>query len=75
MVGWWWGARVGVVCGGEQKMARYDEAEPLYLRCLAITEKAYGAEHKGVAASCNNLATLYQVRAPRDEGGNHHTSV
>ncbi len=38
---------------------RYAEAEPLYQRALAISEKALGPEHPHVAASLNNLALLY----------------
>jgi len=39
--------------------ARYDEAEPLYQRSLAIKEKALGPDHPGVAVTLNNLASLY----------------
>jgi tetratricopeptide (TPR) repeat protein len=39
--------------------AQYEEAEPLYVRALAIREKALGAEHPYVAKSLNNLALLY----------------
>ncbi len=42
---------------------RYVEAEPLYQRSLAISEKALGPEHPDVATSLNNLAELY-----RDQG-------
>ncbi len=37
----------------------YAEAEPLYLRSLAIWEKALGPDHPDVATSLNNLAALY----------------
>ena len=47
---------------------KLDEAEPLALRCLAISVKTLGPDHKQVAGSCNNLAELYQVRASRSEG-------
>src|SRR5262249_37434674 len=40
----------------------YAEAEPLYMRSLAILEKSLGAEHPWVATSQNNLATLYYVQ-------------
>jgi tetratricopeptide (TPR) repeat protein len=40
--------------------ARFAEAEPLYLRSLAIWEKALGADHLGVAQLLNNLAILYR---------------
>ncbi|MDA2914716.1 tetratricopeptide repeat protein, partial [Acidobacteriia bacterium AH_259_A11_L15] len=37
---------------------RYDEAEPLYQRSLAILEQALGPEHRHVASALNNLAGL-----------------
>jgi tetratricopeptide (TPR) repeat protein len=39
---------------------RYAEAEPLYLRSLAISEKELGANHPDTATSLNNLAGLYE---------------
>jgi tetratricopeptide (TPR) repeat protein len=39
---------------------RFGEAEPLYLRSLAISEKSLGADHPDVAATLNNLAGLYR---------------
>src|SRR5262249_44791518 len=47
--------------------ARYEEAEPLYLRALAIYEKALGAEHPAVASSLNNLAALYYNQGKYEE--------
>jgi tetratricopeptide (TPR) repeat protein len=48
---------------------RYPEAEPLYLRALAISEKELGANHPGTAFSLNNLAGLYEFtgRYPKAE--------
>jgi Tetratricopeptide repeat len=37
---------------------RLAEAEPLFLRALAITEKSFGPEHPNVAIRLNNLAGL-----------------
>ncbi len=42
-----------------RETARYADAEPLFKRSLAIWEKALGPEHRDVAISLNNLATLY----------------
>ncbi len=42
-----------------QTQGRYAEAEPLHRRALAIREKALGPDHPDVAASLNNLASLY----------------
>ena len=39
---------------------RYNEAEPLYLRALAIKEKILSPEHPDVAMTLNNLAALYR---------------
>ena len=42
-----------------RNQGKYDEAEPLYQRALAIREKALGPDHPDVAESLNNLAELY----------------
>src|SRR5262245_46930961 len=39
---------------------RYAEAEPLYKRALAISEKALGPDHPNVGIPLSNLALLYQ---------------
>jgi tetratricopeptide (TPR) repeat protein len=41
---------------------KYEEAEPLYLRSLAILEKQLGENHPNVATSLNNLAALYKTQ-------------
>ena len=41
------------------KQGRLNEAEPLYLRSLAMVERTLGPEHLDVATSLNNLAGLY----------------
>jgi tetratricopeptide (TPR) repeat protein len=38
----------------------YAEAEPLYVRSLAISEEQLGANHPDTATSMNNLAGLYE---------------
>lgn len=38
------------------------EAEPLYLRALAIRKQELGPEHPDMASSLNNLALLYQMQ-------------
>jgi tetratricopeptide (TPR) repeat protein len=45
-----------------RNQGRYTEAEPLYLRSLAIWEKQLGADHPLVAASLNNLGLLYYTQ-------------
>ena len=45
-----------------QAQGKLDEAEPLYRRGLAISEKALGPDHPGVATTLNNLAQLLKVR-------------
>jgi tetratricopeptide (TPR) repeat protein/CHAT domain-containing protein len=44
------------------RQRRYAEAEPLYLRSLAIREKALGPSHPDVGASLNRLAQFYRAR-------------
>jgi tetratricopeptide (TPR) repeat protein len=39
---------------------RYSEAEPLYVRALAIREQQLGDNHPDTSASLNNLALLYR---------------
>jgi tetratricopeptide (TPR) repeat protein len=41
---------------------RCTDAEPLYVRALAIREKALGPEHPAVATSLNNLALLHNAQ-------------
>lgn len=41
---------------------KYDEAEQLYLRALAVFERHFGPEHYEVCVNLNNLAALYQLR-------------
>jgi tetratricopeptide (TPR) repeat protein len=41
---------------------KYDEAEPLLKRALAIREKALGPDHPDTAQSLNNLALIYQAQ-------------
>ncbi len=42
---------------------RYEEAEPLHQRSLAINEKAYTEAHETVAKDLSNLAELYRLQA------------
>jgi tetratricopeptide (TPR) repeat protein len=48
-------------------LGEYAEAEPLYLRSLAIREKVLGKDHPDVAASLNNLAELYRTQGKYDQ--------
>jgi len=45
-----------------QALGRYNEAEPLQRRTLAIREKVLGPDHLSTAISLNNLAKLYRVQ-------------
>ncbi len=42
---------------------KYEQAEPLSQRALAIVEKALGPDHPDVATSLNNLAVLYKTQS------------
>ena len=46
--------------------AAYADAEPLYKRDLAISEKAPGQDHRDVGTSLNNLAHLYRAQGKYD---------
>ena len=41
---------------------KYEEAEPLYRRSLAIDEKVYGPDHPSVATDLNNWALLLEAQ-------------
>jgi tetratricopeptide (TPR) repeat protein len=43
-----------------REMGRYEEAEPLYKRSLAISETQLGPDHPDTGISLNNLASLYE---------------
>jgi hypothetical protein len=45
---------------------KYDLAEPLYKRDLAISETALGPDHPDVGTSLNNLAALYVAQGKYD---------
>ena len=46
--------------------AAYVEAEPLYQRALAISEKALAPDHPNVGTLLNNLAALYHAQGKND---------
>jgi tetratricopeptide (TPR) repeat protein len=48
------------LAGLYESMGRYKEAEPLYVRSLAIREEQLGANHPRTATNLNNLANLYK---------------
>ncbi|CAM9263687.1 unnamed protein product [Choristocarpus tenellus] len=50
-----------------QKQGNFEEARPLYERCLAIWEKVLGPEHPDVARSLNSLASLLKHQGNFEE--------
>ena len=50
-----------------RNQGRYQEAEPLVKRALAIYEKALGSDHPNAASSLNNLAVLYVSQGRYEE--------
>jgi len=50
-----------------QNNARYDEAEPLFSRAMAIREGMLDPHHPDIAKSLNNLAVLYYTLGEYDE--------
>ena len=44
------------------KQGRYDEAEPLYRRAMAISEKALDPNHPNMALVLHNMSELYRLR-------------
>ena len=53
-------------------LERYDESEPIYLRALAVFERAFGPEHYEVAANLHNLAAVLAARGRRAEAEQHY---
>ncbi len=49
---------------------RYAEAEPLYKRALAISEKALGPDHPNVATSLENYAAVLRKTGRTSEAAN-----
>ena len=47
---------------------KYDDAEKLYKRSLAIEEKVYGPDHPDVATGINNLAALLEYQVTQSRG-------
>ena len=50
-----------------KNQGKYEEAEPLYQRALAIKERVLGEEHPDTAGSLNNLALLYADQGKYEE--------
>ncbi|CAM9444501.1 unnamed protein product [Ectocarpus fasciculatus] len=50
-----------------KEQGKYDDAEPLYVRSLAIDEKALGPTHPEVAVDLNNLAELLESQGKYEE--------
>jgi tetratricopeptide (TPR) repeat protein len=50
-----------------RRQGRFDEAEPLFRRALAIYEKAAGPEHPAVATLLSNLSQVLKVEGRYDE--------
>ncbi len=48
-------------------LSRYEEAEPLFRRALAINEMALGLDHQAVAKTLNNLANMLDTLARSEE--------
>ncbi|WP_439399969.1 tetratricopeptide repeat protein [Bradyrhizobium sp. PMVTL-01] len=42
-----------------QRQGRFTEAEPLFKRAVAVSEKSLSREHPDVGRALSNLATLY----------------
>jgi tetratricopeptide (TPR) repeat protein len=52
---------------GAITQGKYEQAEPLFQRALAISEQQVGAQHPDTASSLNNLALLYQDQGKSSE--------
>ena len=50
----------------------YKEAEPVYLRLIALREQLYGEEHADTAESYNNIGALYNYQGNYDKALKYH---
>jgi tetratricopeptide (TPR) repeat protein len=50
-----------------QAQGKYEQAEPLYQRALAIREQQLGPQHPDTAGSLNNLAGLYDAQGKYEQ--------
>jgi tetratricopeptide (TPR) repeat protein len=58
-----------------RSQGRYGEAEPLYLRSLAIKEAQLGADHPSTQQVRTNLANLYDAMAVKFKLQNRYDKV
>jgi tetratricopeptide (TPR) repeat protein len=56
------------LAGLYKDQGKYPQAEPLFRRALAISEKSLGRDHPNVATSLENLAQLYRDIGHADKG-------
>jgi CHAT domain-containing protein/tetratricopeptide (TPR) repeat protein len=61
------GATLLSLAGLYGQQGRFNEAQALYERCLAIGEKAFGPQHPYVAAALHNLGELYRTQGRYSE--------
>jgi len=50
-----------------ESQGRYEQAEPLYLQALELSQRLLGEDHPNVATSLNNLAGLYKSQGRYNE--------
>ncbi|KAI8607068.1 kinesin light chain [Chytriomyces sp. MP71] len=50
------------LAGLYKRQAKYDQAEPLYVKCLQLREKTLGRQHPSTLTSINNLAGLHECK-------------
>ena len=59
---WSDGGALNILAQFQTERVRYEEALPIYIRALAIREKALGKDHLDVATNLNNLAGLHHKK-------------
>ena len=50
-----------------KSQGKYDQAEPLYVECLALRKAVLGTSHPDTLNSMNGLAGLYESQGKYDE--------
>src|SRR5205085_2146782 len=55
------------LAGLYDNQGKYEQAEPLFQRALAVSEQALGPNHPSTAQSLNNLALLYDSQGKYEQ--------
>jgi Flp pilus assembly protein TadD len=58
---------VNNLAGLYELQGKYDQAEPLFVNCLAVRRRVLGDEHPDTLSSINDLAFLYKSQGKYEQ--------